>query len=54
VEPKRVSAMPDTIHRRAKRRALEREWEQGTCQLVYGHVRGFGREFWVLGCGKVT
>ena len=51
VGPEEIS--PDfTLHRRATRRAVEREWEQGTCQLVYGHVRGFGREFGVLGCGK--
>jgi hypothetical protein len=40
VEPTSVSAMPDNIHRRGTKRAVEREWDQGTCELVYGHVRG--------------
>jgi len=47
VEPKSVSPIPNTINLRGNRRALEREWEQGTCQLVgmfVGSVENFG--FW--------
>jgi hypothetical protein len=41
-----MSAMPDTIHRRGTRQAVEWEWEKGTCHLVYGHARGLGFGFW--------